>query len=77
MSPRAPENVAGAMWRCRAMWRTHPRDILTGPRRSSDIAPALGHIATSPPRRGRSSDIAQALRDVARDVARGAWPSDH
>ena len=44
MSPRAPENVAGAMWRCRAMWRTYPRDILTGPRRSRDIAPALADI---------------------------------
>ena len=56
------------------MWRTHPRDVLTGPRRPCDIAPALGDIATSPRARERSSDIAQAFRDVARDVARGAWP---
>ena len=48
------------MLRCRAIWRTHPRDILTGPRRTCDIAPALSDIATSHPRSWQTStcDIA-------------------
>ena len=48
-------DVAGAMLRCRAMWRTHPRDVLTGPRRTCDIAPALSDIATSHPRSWQTS----------------------
>ena len=53
-------DVAGAMWRCRAMWPTHPRDILSGPRRTGDIAPALSDIATSHPRSWQTS-----TRDIA------------
>ena len=57
-------DVAGAMLRCRAMWRTHPRDVLTGPRRPCDIAPALSDIATSHPRSWQRStcDIAPLPR---------------
>ena len=57
-------DVAGAMLRCRAMWPTHPRDILSGPRRTCDIAPALSDIATSHPRSWQRStcDIAPLPR---------------
>ena len=66
-------DVAGAMLRCRAMWRTHPRDVLTGPRRPCDIAPALSDIATSHPRSWQTStcDIAPRRSDIATSPRHG------